>query len=205
MATVSGTPKDFKSVYTGFDQQEVGLGTAQPKNPQTSDDAGAYATKSYRKKKIDKVLIGGLQSIRYAGFEHDPEPLVLAVAYESQYNTIIGYNLHYIPVRDRKKVLKLYIQSNMARIKAQQPMIVDYKKLQKAVPSLENCIRRYKVIGVKVVDSYPLLEWDQAIEKKGRWSNWHKQDQGRSVFKVVDDVFKRFMGADKPKKNKPKK
>lgn len=170
-------------MYQGFPQQDVGIGTQD-----------IFHSKSYAKKKIDKVLIGGLQSIRYAGFEHDPEPLLLALKYEAQYNTVIGLNLHYIPVNSRKKLIKTYLNANMARVKSQQPLLVNWDDLVSSVPEIEGAIRRYKVVGIRVVDSYPILDWDEAIKGRGQWANWHKQaDQKQSAFSVKG-AFKRFLG-----------
>jgi hypothetical protein len=165
MAIVSSAPKDFKALYTGFDSKEVGLGTIEP---------NIYATPSYQKKKVGKILIGGLQSIIYAGMEHDLNPLVLALAYEPKYNTILGYNLHYITEAHRKAIVTLVMKSNIARIKGQLPLIIDYKMLKKAIPDSVAIIRRYKTVGIKVIESYPLVEWTSVVKQKSKWANWYK-------------------------------
>lgn len=168
MATVSKSPKDYKSLYTGFDSKDVGLGTIDP---------NIYKSKSYQKKKIDKVLIGGLQEIIYAGMEHDKNPLILAIGYEAAYNTIIGYNLNYVPERLRTAIITLVMKSNVARIKSQLPIIVDYKMLKKAIPDSSAIVRRYKVVGIKVTETYPLTEWDSAIKGKNKWEMWYKNQK----------------------------
>lgn len=210
MAIVTNSPRDFKDVYKGFDVQDVGLGTIgqdysakdeQTKRKQVSDP-GIYHSASYRKKKVYKVLIGGLQLIKYAGFNTDKEPLFLCVAYETKYNTVIGYNLHYIPVKDRKMVLKHHIRTNLPRIKGQQPLIVHYERLESLVPSLKGAIRRYKIVGVRVVDTYPLLEWDDAVKGRGPWSNWYRQDQKASTFTTIKHFFQKFIGNPHTKKKK---
>lgn len=197
MAVVSNSIKDFAAIYQGFPTKDVGLGTIEP---------NIYATKSYQKKKIDKILIGGLQSIKYAAFEHDPEPLILALKYEPQYNTIIAWNLHYLPVDMRKAVLEIFLRSNEMRIRQRQPLLVDdalIDQLNSRVKGLKNCIRRYKVAGIKVLNQYTLLEWETAVEVKGRWSNWYaEKNQKKSAFKMFRGFFKKFF---QPPKNPPRR
>lgn len=202
MAVVSNHPNDFQDVYKGFDTQDVGLGTIgqdyTAKDEQTrrrqEGDKGIYHSARYRKKKVYKVLIGGLQLIKYAGFDHDKEPLFLCVAYEPTYNTVIGYNLHYIPVKYRKMALLYHIKMNVPRIKGQKPMLVHYERLEKVVPPLKGAIRRYKIVGIRVIDTYPLLEWNDAAKGKGRWSNWYKQEQSHSAFETIHNFFQKFRG-----------
>lgn len=165
MATVSKSSSDYKSLYTGFDSIEVGLGTIAP---------NIFATKDYKKKKIDKLLIGGLHDLRYTGSENDLHPLVLVIGYEPAYNTAIGFNLHYVPKPFRNAIINIVLKGNHARIKGQRHIVVDYKRIAKAIPEASKIIRRYKLQGIKVVNSYPLVEWDEAIKRKSRWQNWYK-------------------------------
>lgn len=187
MAVVSSRKSDFKDMYTGFTTQDVGLGTIDP---------NAYASQAYRKKKIDKILIGTLNRIIYAGFEHDKEPLVLVMAYEPRYNTIIGYNMHYLPEKFRKAILDLVLKSNLARIKKNNPLIVNYTMIKKAVPASLGAIRRYKVVGVKVVDQYKIVEWNDVIQEKSKWSGMYKNvgKKKGGAFDWLDRIFKRFIG-----------
>lgn len=166
MATVSQNKQDFKALYTGFDSKDVGLGTIDP---------NIYATPSYQKKKVDKVLIGGLQEIVYAGMEHDRTPLVLVIGYEPAYNTIIGYNLNYITERYRKAIVQLVMKSNLARIRSQQPLIIDYNMIKRIIPDSTAIVRRYKTVGIKVLETYNLNEWDTAISGKSQWEQWFKR------------------------------
>ena len=182
MAVVTKSPKDYKALYNGFDKMEVGLGTIEP---------NIYATKDYQKKKTDRILIGGLQEIRYVGAEHDLSPLILVIGYETVYNTILAYNLHYIPEKYRIAIVNLVLKSNFARIKGQKPIIVDYHMIKRAIPESARIVRRYKVVGIKVVDQYPLVEWTKAIKKKNRWQNWYKKNQTKKADKIVNGFIRR--------------
>jgi hypothetical protein len=188
MATIiSSKKKDFEKIYTGFDKQAVGLGTISP---------DIFKTKGLRKKKVDKILIGTLNEIIYTGFENDRSPLVLVMAFESSYNTIIGYNMNYAPEKIRKAILDIVIKSNRARIKKNSPIIIDYSLIKKAVPQSMGMIRRYKIVGVKVINQYGLNEWRAVIKKKSKWQNMYK-DKKRAktgAFEFLKNIFKRFRG-----------
>ena len=160
--------KDWIDLYNGFTEKDVGLTTIEPT---------IYYSKGYQKKKakkLKKLFIGGINRIIYSGYEHDKEPLVLAMSYEPVYNTIIGYNLHYIPVTYRQKIIQLVLKSNIARIKKQLPLIIDYQMIKKAVPESLGAVRRYKVIGIRVDEAIPLTEWKETIKENSKWSNYYK-------------------------------
>jgi len=187
MTVISSKKSDFLSIYQGFGTTKAGLGKIDP---------NIYSTKAYRKKKINKILIGTLNRIIYSGFDHDKEPLVLVMAYEAKYNTIIGYNFHYLPENYKRAILDVVIRSNRARIKKNNPIIVDYSLLKKAVPKSVGAIRRYKVVGVRVVDQYKLDEWPKIVKEKSKWQNIYKDPKKAksSAFSFLDKIFKRFRG-----------
>jgi hypothetical protein len=180
-------------MYDGFESVEGSLGSIDP---------NIYATKNYGKKKVDKILIGTINRLIYSGFEHDMQPLVLVMAYEPAYNTIIGYNLHYAPESVRKAIIELVLKSNTSRIKKNNPLLVDYGMLKKAVPQSMGMIRRYKVVGVRIVDQYRLNEWNKVIKEKSKWQGMYKSKKlaKSSGFDFLDDVFKRYRGTPKTKK-----
>ena len=149
----------WEEIYDGFDQHTVGIGTGGEK----------YSSKKYKNKKQQTLLIGALSRIIYSGFEHDPRPLILSMAYEPAYNTIIGLNLNYAPVRTRNTIIKWVIKSNMLRIKKNKPIIVDYPALKKAVPKIGMYVRRYKASGIRVTENVPLKEWTQAVKSRGQF------------------------------------
>jgi len=185
MATVSNSKKDYLALYQGFQRMDVGLGSIDP---------NVYATKGYRKKKTDKLLMGGLQEIRYTGAEHDLNPLILVIGYEAAYNTILAYNLHYIPEHYRLAIIQYVIVSNQARINSQLPLIVDYHKIKGIIPDSAKIVRRYKLQGIKVIDQFPIVEWKSAASIKSKWQNWYKKNQQKSFWREVDNFFKKFTG-----------
>ncbi|MDA3807319.1 MAG: hypothetical protein PF440_05315 [Thiomicrorhabdus sp.] len=156
---------DLISSYDGFDSAKVGIGLSNP---------DIYKTKGYAKKKIQTLMLGSLSSVVYSGMEHDSSPLILSFAVESSYNTILAYNLHYIPKRYRIALLKYVLESNVARIKSNLPIIVDYHSIKKFLPASQAIVRRYKQTGLRVVETYPLTEWGDIIKESSRWENLYK-------------------------------
>ena len=152
--------KELADLYSGFTLQDVGIGTT-----------GTYSTPQYNKKKTDKLLIGGLSEILYQGFEHDVRPLALTMTHESAYNTVLAYNLHYLPLNVRQEIIKVVLQSNIARIQSNQPLIIDYYDLKRRVPESQYIVRRYKITGTRVLAAIPLSDWDKAIRRKSGWEN----------------------------------
>lgn len=185
MAVVSNNKKDYLKLYQGFEQRDVGLGSIDP---------NIYATKGYRKKKTDKILMGGLQEIRYTGAEHDLHPLILVIGYEPAYNTILAYNLHYIPDHYRQAIINYVIMSNRARINSQLPLIIDYNKIKGHIPDSAKIVRRYKLQGIKILDQFPIVDWKAEASKKSKWQNWYKKVQQKSFWQEVSGFFKQRKG-----------
>lgn len=165
-AITSGVGKDELELYTGYDHQKVGLGMMNP---------DIYKTPGYSKKKVQKLVIGGLSRVIYAGMEHDQQPLILPMVHESAYNTILAYNLNYLPRPLRQAMLKYVLDANANRIKSGQPIIVDYHALKRAIKESQYVVRRYKIVGLNVRETIPLVEWPEAIQKPGRWSGHYKK------------------------------
>ena len=185
MTAISSKKIDFLDMYVGFNAIDGGLGSISP---------NIYASDAYRKKKVSKILIGTINRIVYIGFEHDVRPLVLIMAYEPKYHTIIGFNLSYLPEVYRRAILKLVLKSNKTRIKKQNPLIVNYSMIKRAIPASVGAVRRYKVIGVRVLDTYRLSEWDETIQYKSKWQNMYKDKKKAktSRFDYLDKIFTRF-------------
>lgn len=169
MAVISqAITKDLLDMYDGYDMTKVGLGMQDP---------NIYATRNYQKKKIQSMVLGGISDISYSGYEHDRTPLVLVMAFEPQYNTVIGLNLRYIPSLIRKKVLKYVLQANAARIKGNTPIIINYESLKKLVPQVQGIVRRYKIIGIRVEKTYQLNEWPDTLAIKSPFENFYKMSK----------------------------
>lgn len=172
MATIrAGLGKEYLDAYDGYDSQKVGIGLMQP---------DVYKTPGYSKKKIQNLAIGLLSSISYSGFEHDRSPLIIPIAHESAYNTILAINLRYVPLTHRKAVMKFLLESNAARIKSNQPIMIDWHSLARTVPSIRYATRRYKQVGIRVVETYNLNEIPNAIKEKSSWENHYKLFEGQA-------------------------
>jgi|AntDeeMinimDraft_6_1070357.scaffolds.fasta_scaffold00692_2 hypothetical protein len=170
MATIStAINKDYLDAYDGYDQQQVGLGLINP---------SIYATPQYQKKKIKNLAIGLLSDIRYAGFEYDPSPLILPLFFESPYQTILSLNLNYVPEKYRRAIMKFVLDSNAARIKSNQSMMIDWHGLRRAVPTVQYITRRYKAVGVNVVETHPLNQVPDVIKGQSNWQNHYKTLKG---------------------------
>lgn len=157
--------KDVADLYTGFDQREVGIGL----------QSGTYASADYAKKKTDKLILGSLNNVMYIGFEYDKEPLALPFYVENAYNTVLSYNLHYVPISIRQAMLKYIIDTNIARIQSNQPLMVDYHSLKSAIPESAAIVRRYKVTGTRVLNTIPLRDWPKAIQVRSGWENHYRK------------------------------
>lgn len=167
MATTVQSKSAWLELYDGFPTQDVGAGTIDP---------DIYSTKGYAKKKVQKIFIGGLNKIVYAGFEHDFQPLILTIGYEAQYNTILAFNLHYVPLTHRQKVIRYILKSNRTRIRKKLPILVDYPSLIKAVPSLEGAVRRYKRQLIRVKEAVPLVGWGEVIKEPTKWRLHYREN-----------------------------
>lgn len=158
--------QDYLDMYSGYDQQKVGLGLIQP---------NIFATPAYQKKKISNIVIGGISRVIYSGVEHDLKPLILTMAYEPQYSTILAYNLHYITPKFRQAILKFVLDSNVARIKTNQPIMVDYYAMKRMIPESQYIVRRYKVVGLNVRETIQLVEWPNVVKESSGWELHYRQ------------------------------
>lgn len=158
--------RDYLNAYDGYDSQQVGLGLINP---------SIYSTPDYTKKKIQNMALGLISEIRYAGFEHDPNPTVLAMAYIPAYNMIMGYNLRYGTQKLRQAMLKYVLDTNAARIKANQPIMIDYHAMKRAIPDSQYLLRNYKVVGIAVKDTLNLNEWVDVVKEKSQFDGFYRR------------------------------
>ncbi len=169
MATITtAISSDYLQAYDGYNQQKVGIGL----------QTGNYASPEYAKKKIQNLAIGLLSECVYSGFEVDPTPLMLPIAYEGAYNTILALNLHYVPESYRRAIMKFILDSNAARIRANQSMIVDWHALKRAIPIVQYITRRYKTIGIRVKETFALNDVPKAINQSSPYSNHYRTLMG---------------------------
>lgn len=181
----SAVAQDYIDMYDGYDRQAVGLGMTNP---------NIYKSKSYAKKKVKKMLIGGISRITYAGWEHDREPLVMVLKYEPSYNTLLGFNLRYCPPQIRKGIMKFVLDSNAARIKDNLPILIDFDAMKRAVPDSQYIVRRYKVVGINVVETIHLNEWPDVMKEKSKWQGHYmlfKRKANESAKKKAKKAIKR--------------
>lgn len=157
--------KDLLNSYSGYDVQKVGLGMQNP---------NIYATPSYQKKKIQNMLIGGISDISYAGYENDRSPLVLVLGFEAAFGTVIGLNMRYAPPQVRRKILKYVLDANLARIKSNVPMMIDWHSLKRIAPEIMGMTRRYKIIGIRVNETLQLNEWPEVLKVKSPYENFYR-------------------------------
>lgn len=154
MTSITGSiASDYLDVYDGYDSQKVGIGLAV-----------GYATPSYQKKKIQRLLIGAVSDVTYSGWEVDRSPLIVPIIHESRYNTILAMNLRYVPSNIRRAILKYILDSNAARIRANQPIMIDYHAMKRAIPQIRGIIRRYKLPGLRVANTFQLNEWSNVAK-----------------------------------------
>lgn len=152
-------------MYSGYDIQKVGLGMQNP---------NIYATPSYQKKKIQNLIVGGISKFVYAAYNDDPMPVCLVLGYEPAYNTVIGLNLNYAPPATRRKILKFVLDANVARIKSNVPMMIDWHSIKRIAPEVMGMTRRYKIIGIRVMDTFQLNEWPEVIKLRSNFQHIHK-------------------------------
>lgn len=167
--------KEVVDSYDGFDVTNIGAGLLNP---------DIYKTKGYSKKKIKKLLIGTLAECSYAGADHDHSPLIIPLGTEPQYGTIIALNLHYVPLQIRRNILKVILESNKARISANQPIMIDWQSLKRSVPEVQYITRRYKqvLLGYGADGgSIPLAEWGEVIKERSKWESHYKLIQEGKV------------------------
>lgn len=167
---IQSIDKDVIKSYDGYDAQKVGMGLINP---------NAYATDAYRKTKIKTIFLGGITSMVYSGFDHDPTPTILSLFYEPAYNTIMALNLRYSDERIRRAIMKHVLEANKVRIKANQPMMVSWSALQRAVPPVAYITRRYKIVGIGVKETFPLVEWPEVAKEKSPYDGmWRRFKSG---------------------------
>lgn len=158
--------KESAELYRGFSTLKVGAGT----------DPDMYASPSYAAKKVQELYIGSLSDVRYGGFEHDASPVILVLSHVSIYNCVLGINLRYTPQKIRLAILRYVIESNRNRIRDNLPIMVDWHALKRAVPAVQGATRLYKLTLLRVTETYPLLEWEEAAKQAGdQWSNHYKK------------------------------
>lgn len=170
---ITGLSPDVIDMYSGYTRQSVGIGTANP---------DVYSTPGYSKKKskTQDLIIGGMSSIIYGAFEHDQNPLIIPIQYVSQYGMVMSYNLHYIPQGLRERLTSVILKMNDSRIQNNMPMVVDYKAIANVVPESKYIVRNYKNIGIRVLETYRINEWENQISKTSRWESWFREAMKRN-------------------------
>lgn len=166
------TDNELISLYDGFDSTMVGIGTHNP---------DIYKTAGYSAKKSQSIYIGGMSKIRYIGYDLDPEPTVLVIKLLPQYASILAINTRYMPVKLRESVISFILKTNMARIKSNLPIIIDYDTLSRAVPDIKNVVRMYKTVGIKVEETIPLREWGAVVKERSPFE--HIAIEGRKGYR----------------------
>ena len=182
MATVSGgISSEYLSAYDGYDRQKVGLGLATGVDPASGQPTDTiYATSAYAKKKTQNLPVGLVSRIRYSAYENDQNPEVLVIGYEPAYATVIGYSLRYATTTLRRAILKFVLESNASRIRGNQPMIIDYYALKRAIPDSQYLVRRYKVVGIRVEDTYTLNEWTTVATTRTPFDGFYRRYKTKS-------------------------
>lgn len=166
MASITNSLKDSEEMYSGYDSIKVGIGLSQP---------NIYASTAYALKKQSVLWLGGLADIIYSGFEEDRQPQILSIKLEPQYNTVLAFNLHYVPMHFRQAILKVALAMNKPRIEQNLPMYIDYHYIKRHIPQSEYIVRRYKVTGLNVIGNVPLIDWPKAIRGPSGWQKVYLQ------------------------------
>ena len=161
MATVSNNTAATYAGYSNNDFAEIGAGILNP---------NIYSTPEYAASKTQVISpSGALATCVYGSFDIDPNPVILTIKQEFQYNTILALNIRYMDTSTRKALFKYVIDSNRARIQSQQTLLVTYdalaRKFSNVVPYVT---RRYKQQILRVNDStdkgiVPLVEWPNMV------------------------------------------
>lgn len=173
MATVSPDPSAIYLGYERGDLTDIGAGILNP---------NIYATPQYAKKKVDSIPpSGGLFTGIYAGFDNDPNPTILTIKQEFQYNTILGINIRYMDSASRKAMFKIILDSNAARIESQSSLIVDWHMLARQMPNVIPYVtRRYKLQLTRINDRtdkglVPLVEWPNMVDINSPYDGYYKE------------------------------
>lgn len=183
MATTTSLKKDWEDIYSGFDVLAVGPGTLED----------LYSDPNYAKKKIQKLVIGGISRISYTGWENDAVPLILVIGYVAKYNVVLGYNLRYAPQTVRENIIKYVVKTNLNRIKKQQPIIIDYHSLKRVIPISSKIVRMYKLPLIRVIESVPLNGWGIVIKEKSKFASHYKRT-GKSSETIAQRFFRSIRG-----------
>lgn len=169
MATIdTSTPARYAEMYgdyDGFSSQTVGLGTVP----------GMYASDEYAAKKTDTLLIGIPSKSIYISYDTDPNPTIIPLVHESAINCVLGVNIRYCPQQIRQQIMTYILKTNEARIRSGAPIICDWHSLAKAVPAVRAITRRYKLSGLRVVESIGLDGLPQVINERSPFENVYKQ------------------------------
>lgn len=168
MPTISQTiSPDILAAYDNYDKEAVGAGLM----------TGMYASPQYQNKKIKSLGIGLVSQLRsYGGADHDPSPLIIPYYFSSAYGAVYSFNLHYAPEQVRRNIVKVILDMNAARIKANQPMMIDYHSVIRAVPEAQGMVRLYKMPLINLDETYPLVETPEAIKGHSRWQNHYREN-----------------------------
>lgn len=169
MATAQqGSKDDWDDLYSNFEPVKVGPGSLEP---------NIYATNNYARLKQDTLLIGGLSEILYLPFFVDKEPLLLSMKIEPQYNTVLGFNLRYVPQNIRIAMVNVVFETNQNRIRNDQSLFIDYNLMKRRVPESQYIVRRYKLPMLRVLGNIPLQDWTAVIAQTSGFENVWRQNQ----------------------------
>lgn len=172
MATIT---TDVDQLYRGYDGDlaQIGAGILNP---------GIYATPEYAERKVENLNpSGALATCIYAGFDNDPNPVIMTLKQEFQYNTILAINIRYMNPATRKAMFKIILDSNRARINSQSSLIISYEMLARAMPNvIPYVVRRYKQQLLRVNNStdkgvVPLVEWPEMIDINSPFENFYQK------------------------------
>lgn len=173
MATISNNTSGTYAGYSNDDLAKIGAGVINP---------NIYATPEYAESKTQTISpSGALATCVYGSFDVDPNPVILTIKQEFQYNTILAVNIRYMDVPTRKALFKYVIDSNKARIQSQQTMLVTYDGLARNFPNVvPYVVRRYKQQILRVNDStdkgiVPLVEWPNMVNLNSPFDGKYKE------------------------------
>jgi len=119
-------------------------------------------------KKSSAVKVGKMYTFAYAPIGAETLPywdrFPLVIVLEIRKHTIVGINIHYIPMKDRIKILKKLVGSASTTglsVKSKlQSAFADIKK----IPKYNYMIKQYHGAGVKsAILEIPGNEWGQAV------------------------------------------
>lgn len=158
-------PQSYIDDYHGFDIRDVGPGLLQP---------NIYHSDSYALKKTSHILMGCINDCYYSSFEIDRNPLIIPFQFEPQYQTILAFNIHYIPRKYRQALARYIIFSNRHRIESNLPLLIDYQRIKQRIPAVTGIVRRYKIVLLRVNGTVPLQQWPIAIKQHSRWQHIYK-------------------------------